>query len=210
VPADDNDLVGDELESIYRRSDALVAEQLYEDEAALLRAALDRHPDDPELCLRMGRSLVATGDRLDEAKDLIVRAAALSSQDPWRLARCAGLLADMTEFDEASRIALLARAEAPADFVFDADLDHVLGRVAFDRGDLAEAERLLTMAFEREPSLAGHGWWLAQFNYVEQRPHRAMEVLAKALRHRPDDQALKDLRDEVLAYVRTYGESLSE
>ena len=195
-----------ELEQIYKKAHALASEDLYDEENAFLREALRKYPDDPELLVRMGASDMTTDP--ERAKDCLRRAYSLSPDDPWRVARCAILMADLSEFGDAERFARRAQELAPTDFVFEPDISYVLGRAAYSRHQYAEARSLLTAAFEGEPAVPEHAEWLAHFYYTaEDDAVTALKVLAQGLLHRPADRRLTTLRDQILAYVRSSTES---
>jgi tetratricopeptide (TPR) repeat protein len=191
-----------ELERIYQQSDALRAEHLLEEEHGVLLAAMARYPDDAELCLRVGRSYAT--DSPERAADFLRRAAELAGGDPWKVTRCAVLLVELTKFADAERYAQRAMECAGADFPYQADLAYVMGRVAYERGDYAPAQDYLTTAFEGDQHVPEHGFWLAHFHYtVKEDDVTALTILARALRHGPDDPELKSFRNHILRFVNS-------
>jgi len=189
-----------ELERIYSRSEALLDEQCYDENQALLREAIVRFPDVAELCLRTAASYLGSAE--EEAKRLVRHAAELEPSDPWLLARGATLMLDLLDFESAEQYAREAKAFAPEDFVFASDITHILGRVAYHRENYGEAQTLLTAAYEKDPHIPEHGAWLAQFHYQQGDPIKALEILSDALRHCPDNALLKEVRSDVLEYVQ--------
>jgi tetratricopeptide (TPR) repeat protein len=184
-------------EELYERSRELVADDRLGENAELLREAVGRFPDDTVLLLTGAAAVFAVGSE-DEAKGYVRRAAELSWDDPGRLTWAASLMLNLKEFGEAKDLAVRATAIAPDDFELTGDLAFVMGRVAlaFEQDDAAE--RALRSAFELEPGRPGRGELLAELLGRTGRPTEALEVLAEALRHRPDDEALTRIRETVL------------
>ena len=185
-----------EVERVIERSKALLDAERHEENEALMRAAVERYPEDADLAIFAAIAALARDP--EGAKTRVRRAAALAPEDPGVLTRCASLMVSLDEFDDAENYAHRAFRSAPEDFVLMTDLVYLLGRVAFARGDHARAEKLLTVAFEEEPNAIGHGAWLAQLRRAMGKPTDALEVIDLALGHRPSDQALHSLRNDIL------------
>jgi Flp pilus assembly protein TadD len=184
-------------EELFEHSRELVAADRLSENAELLREAVGRFADDAVVLLTGAAAVFAVGSE-DEARRYVRRAAELAWDDPGRLTWAASLMLNLKEFGEAKNLAVRATEIAPDDFELTGDLSFVMGRVALAFEQDEAAERALRSAFELEPARPGRAELLAGVLERTGRPAEAIEVLANALRHRPDDEALARARDRVL------------
>ena len=190
----------EEIQRIVAKSRALTAEGLDEQDEALLRKAVSRFPNDSELCLRT--AVVLIGSAPEESEELVRRAIRLAPEDPVKLFRAALAMFSLGAFDEVHEFLVRAMAVAPDDFQYDVDVLHLAGRLAAQTGQDELAEEALSTAFEEAPQWIGHGEELAEFLARRGRPVDALRVVSEALRHRPDEDDLRELRREILAQLR--------
>jgi tetratricopeptide (TPR) repeat protein len=162
----------------------------------LLRAALDGHPESAELRLALGIELME--DSVEESVLHLERAAEFSHNDPAMLFRVASALQGAGACRPAVRAAKRVHElteEDFANFVFAADLLHLLGLLAREAGDHERAEAALRAAFEADPNTLNHGRWLAGLLIDQDRFDEALDVVQVALEHRPGDENLLEMRD---------------
>lgn len=187
------------LEELIKRSSALGLEGLEKDQEKLLRDALARFPDSPSIHRHLA-GIVFQRD-LEEAKLLLRRAVELAPSDPWNLTLCGSLMFDLDEKDEAKECALRAERLADDEFGGWSVLSHLMGRIASFKGQTELAEKALRFAFEEDPTTPGYGRELAALYYNTERFNEALETVDDALRHKPDDEALRNLRLEILEQI---------
>ncbi|MDP8942548.1 MAG: hypothetical protein M3N16_00250 [Actinomycetota bacterium] len=182
------------LQGVFDQSNALIREERYAENERLLRSTLSRFPNDPELNLRLGSALLT---RPPDAKRYIKRAIELSPFDPRLLTVAASHMFFLGEYDTASEYVRRASKVVPDGFPLAADLVHLIGKLAMQKGNDAVAERYLVLAFEEEPETSGHGQALAEFYASQGRSTEALRVARTAVRLRPDDESLLQLVDEL-------------
>lgn len=182
------------IKKILRESRRLIAEGREADNQRLLRAAVERFPDDADLSLRAGTACLLTSNA--DAASYAARAATISPEDPDVLTQCASIV---VSFDpvKAAEYAESARRIAGRRFTLAPEVDHIFGRIAWSRGDYAAAEAMLSSAFNAWPDEVGYGAWLARVYDDTERYEEALTVLEKALQHRPDDELLHQMKDEI-------------
>lgn len=190
----------EQIQQLLEKSSALAREGLHKENESLLREALQRFPNEPELCIRTALAIIE--DSPEEAKELIRRTVTITPDDPWNLTRCASVMFYLEEFEQARSYVRRASENAPEDFEFAAGLAHLGGRLAAQQGNDAFAEELLIAAFEEEPESVPHGRVLAEFLAARGRLVEALEILSEAQHHLPDDESLKGLRAELLERAR--------
>lgn len=169
----------------------------------LLRGATERIPEDAELLLRTAVAICRTDPA--ESRSYAQRAVAIAPEDPTLLFRSASLLFSLGDFDEARKYARRARSLATKDFPFLVDLIHLAGKLAEEKGNHADAEKALLIAFTEAPATIGHGRALAEFYLGRGRLAEALDVASEALRHLEDDEALQDLRAGISAQMDSDG-----
>jgi Flp pilus assembly protein TadD len=125
----------------------------------VLRDAVDRFPDDPDVALGYGAALWVDDPATAEVH--VRRAVALAPEDPATLARAAQLLLFHEDLDMVRDLVERAGRAAPPDWVLAAQMHHMRGIVAWREGDYETAERELRAAFEAEPDFMTHGRDLA-------------------------------------------------
>lgn len=180
------------LEDILARSSELAREGRHEQHLALMRSALAQHPDEPEIVIRAASAHLAEAP--DEAAELAGRAVALAPEDASMLTRAAGVMLATERLDEARDMCGQASRSAGEGFVLAFDLAHLAGRVALGYGNEEKALELLQLAFDNQPETIGHASALADLLERRGEHARALEVLERAIRHRPDDRMLDSRR----------------
>jgi tetratricopeptide (TPR) repeat protein len=118
--------------------------------------------------------------------------------DPEMLFRAAYALWAVDANAESMRAVRRLREVIDEDFIFLADLMHLVGLLARDAGRDDEAEKALRAAFDLAPETEDHGRWLAGLLIDHERHDEALDVVQRALEHRPGDAALLELRDWLL------------
>ncbi len=96
--------------------------------------------------------------------------------------------------EEARKLFSRAARIADDDFVLAGDLVYLGGQLAFAHGDEERAKELFELAFDDQPEVPGRGFALAGLLDHRGEFGRALEVAEEALRHRPGDKPLEDLR----------------
>jgi len=171
---------------------------LWADERRLMDEAIRRFPDHPEICIR---TAVANAE-FDASRSAIYakRAADLAPSDPTILVRAASLLVGLGEVEMAGPLARRASEIVDEDFVLVADLFHVIGRLGLARENDDVAERYLRLAFNADPSGAGHGEVLAGFLVQRERLEEALDIVHRALEEDPvHSEELLRLHDVIIA-----------
>lgn len=184
-----------ELHEILKQSEALEQYGRDQENAALLIDAIRRFPDDVELCVRTSLALLPTSPQ--ECKRLLQRATDLAPDDPKTFTRCASQMFYLAEYDTAREYVRSAGRLAPNDFPLRAELLHLMGRLAAEKGDDSLAEQALVAAFDEAPAGAGHGRVLAEFYARRSRVPEALEVADEAVLHLPDDENLHATRERI-------------
>jgi len=186
-----------EVEDILARADALDDEGFEQESADLLRDAVRRFPDEPEILLKA--AIFVYDSAPDEARGLLRATARLAEHDPNMLTRCAASLVSQRAFDDAEEVIKAAAALAPdGDFELEWALINTTGRLAGQLGNYEPAEEYLLAAFEAEPETPQFGEDLARLYEYLDRSDEAVEVLDEALRHNPEDEYLARARREVI------------
>ncbi len=163
----------------------------------LLREGARRFPEDPEVALQLG-SLLRAREK-DDAAEHVHRAAAIAAGDPAYLTWNAEQMLLLGDYEATKELLRQASAAAPEDFKRAGELAYVTGRLAVEIGRDDLAGPLLEDGFELMPWIADHGLALARFHDANGRRERALEVVAEALEHQPDDAWLLELRTELQA-----------
>ncbi len=190
-----------QVEDILERVTDAVRRNRYDEADALLRDAVDRYPNDPEVRLRWG---VAQADvDTDEAKLHLRRAAELAPADAGTQFRVASPLFRLGEVEEALACAKRARDCMDEDFPLLPNLVNLVGRIASAKGQPELAEEALRFAFEVEPELPWHAGDLARVLISRGRKSDAAAVIDIGLRHSPEDPKLLRLRDELRSSRRS-------
>jgi tetratricopeptide (TPR) repeat protein len=182
-----------QVREVAERSQELVAEERLEENAALLRDAVRRFPDDAQVYLLAAAGVRAVGAD-EEGERLTRRAGELAWDDPHRLTWAASQMLDLGDLDEAHAWIRRVYELAPDDFEFTADLVHLVGRLAWARGREPEAEEMLRKAYELDPDTTAHGRRLEEF--LERTGVRLRERL-QALR--AGEGGVHDVRNALLA-----------
>jgi tetratricopeptide (TPR) repeat protein len=181
------------VKEVADRSRELVAAERLDENAELLREAVGRFPEDAEVHLLAAAAVRAVGSP-EEGERLTRRAGELAWDDPHRLTWATSQMLDIGEVDEAQAWIRRIHEIVPDDFEMAADLAHLVGRLAWARGRLPEAEQMLRAAYELDPDTAAHGRLLEQF--LQRTGVRLREAL-QALR--AGEGNVYDVRDALLA-----------
>jgi len=181
-----------ELRETLARSIELTRAGRHEEHLVLMRAALARYPGELEVVIRAAGAYVV--DAPEEAAELAREAVKLAPEDPATLTRAASVMFYLGRLEEARELLIRAVARADEDFVLAFDLAYLSGQLALAGGDEDKAEELLQLAFDNQPETPGHGFALAGLLDHRGEYERALEVVEEALRHRPGDQFLEELR----------------
>jgi tetratricopeptide (TPR) repeat protein len=145
-----------EVKEVADRSRELVAADRLEENAELLRDAVERFPDDAEVHLLAAAAARSVGAH-EEGERLTRRAGELAWDDPHRLTWAASQMLDIGEVDEAQAWIRRIHEIVPDDFEMAADLAHLVGRLAWARGQEKEAEQMLRAAYDLDPDTPAHG-----------------------------------------------------
>lgn len=184
-----------ELEEIIKQSYALGSEGLSKEWEVLLLNAIKRFPDSPDLNYHFATAIYKKEP--EKAKKLIRKCIELKPYDPWKLTLCGSLMFELNEIDTANDYAIRARDNADNDFEGIGILGHLAGRIALKKGELDFAEQALKLSFEYDPTMPTYGHELALFYCDTGRLDEALETVDKALEHRPYDEGLLKLREEI-------------
>jgi len=188
--------IGDRQE-ILRRSTALVDEERFAENEELLVSALERFPDDAELC---ARAASATHMRdPEEAARLAMRAAELAGNDPTILGAAAHTLFLAERYAEARDLTVQAVSTTPEDSLLMASLANLSGRLALVAGKHEKAEELFRQAFEMDPAGVGHGRAYAELLEETGREAEALKVVEAALRDTEGEPSLVEMRERLRA-----------
>ena len=192
------DLAKHDPAAVLRRSDLLLAEERVDENALFLSDAARQFPEDADIQLRAAAALFDTSPT--EAAQCVRRAADAAPTDANQLTRCGLLAFDLRDYKAAKEYAIRVRdLEPDGDFELAASLVHLTGKLARVAGQADMAEQALRLAFEKDPEMAGHGRVLAAFLAEEGRVTEALDVVAEALRHRPNDTVLVELEEQLRA-----------
>ena len=124
----------DDQELLTEQSLILEKLQRHEDMETVLRKLMRMHPQDPQAYNALGYSLADRGVRLEEARELLLRAVELAPQDPFIQDSLGWVEFRMGQLDEASRILQAAYRSKP-----DAEIAAHLGEVLWSLGQKDEA-----------------------------------------------------------------------
>lgn len=179
--------------AILHECDRLVDGGRHLEAVALMRAAVTRFPDDPEVCLRAALVVLETDP---ESSRLWARTAAENVPgDPGMQFRAATALFNAGDLHEAWAAATKAARVGGEDFPLLPELLHLMGRITADgNGDPAYAETAMREAFEAAPEVLDHGAYLAAFLAERGRVRSATEVVRTALVHHPENSYLHELQ----------------
>ena len=186
-----------EVKEVLEESGRLVEAGRYLDNQSLMRVALVRFPDSPEIALQAAYGLSYAAP--ERAKVLAQRAARLAPDDPTILFHAASLLTDLHEFKPARRYTRRLRGMLTEDFPYLRDFIVLFGRLLMENGNLVEAEKNLTLVFERDPDTRGAGNVLAELYRRQDRLDEALQVVTTAQQHHPDDPSLVELERQIRA-----------
>lgn len=190
-------LSDERLRQVLLQSRRFAREGRTEENQALLADAVRRFPEEPELLLQLGISISAV--QPEGSLKYVHEAVRLAPEEPALLFRCASLLFSLGEYDDSRAYAKRARTHATEDFPLLIDLIHLAGKLAEHKGNYPDAEKALRTAFCEDPKTPGHGRVLAEFYRRRARMGEALDVVAEARSHLPDDESLEQLRAEILA-----------
>jgi tetratricopeptide (TPR) repeat protein len=174
----------------------------------LLSRAVDRYPEDPEIRLLYGISLIPS--RPHDAPWQLATAIKLDPDDPSRLVRAASMLYYLGEIEAARSYAARAAQLAPADFPLLPDLTNLGGNLAAGREDYALAEEALKTAAELCPGRPDFAYDLAKFLARQGRGSDAVKVIEQATAQLGRPLKPRDARDfERLSNLRAQIDSES-
>lgn len=180
------------LDEVLDRSTELTRAGRHEEHLALMREALVQHPDELEIVIRAAGAHIAEAP--EEAAEMARAAVELAPEDPATLTRATSVMFYVDRLEEAREFFSRAARRADDDFVLAADLVYLGGQIVFEQGDVAKAQELFEIASDAQPESPGHGFALAAVLDQRGETERALEVAEEALRHRPGDLALEDIR----------------
>lgn len=183
------------LQEARRHANQLLAEKQAGENLEFFEDAVARFPDDPELRLVYGTSLLVT--QPEEAARQVARAASLAPDDPVLLTRGAGILLSAGYTEEAQSYVGHALDLTPDGFVLEADLINLSGCILALHGEAALAEEALREAIALEPSNGPFVRDLARFLVQRGRLNEALEEVDRALGAASDDDDLRDFRREL-------------
>jgi tetratricopeptide (TPR) repeat protein len=113
---------------------------------------------------------------------------------PTRLTRAAGLLFNLGEVEAAKSYTARAIQFAPPNFLFEAELKNLGGKLAALEGDMSLAEEGLRAANEAEPDRDAFARDLATFLVDQNRTAEALEVVDRALSLPPPSSSQAAIR----------------
>lgn len=151
----------------------------------------ERWPEEAHLSLRLA-TMNASVDRPDAAARYVRRAIDLAPDDFLVRLRAVDMLRD-ADPEEARDMLEQCRRRLKEDAdlrVFQPDLDPMEALLVYDEDDPAPAIVLFEAAFKAEPDGVGIGADLALAYATVDRTSDALDVVAKALEHRRDDERL--------------------
>ena len=152
----------------------------------LVKPALQKHPDEPEL-------LVVRAVARKQLKDLpgamadAERAARLAPRSDDAVATLAGIYESQGETEQARTLVERASQAAPAS----ADLHFILAQIYTRDGRLADAEQQYRRIIELKPTESAHRLRLAQFYSQTNQPDAAEATLRSAVADFPAERAAK-------------------
>lgn len=188
------------LDETLDRSQELTRAGRHDEHLALMREALARHPGDLEVVIRAAAAHVVESP--EQAAELAREAVEMSPEDPATLLRAAFVMFHVKRLDEARKLFVRATETAPDDFVLAGDLVYLGGQIFFAYGNDDKAEEFLKLAFDDQPEEPGRGFALAGLLEQQGEYERALEVVEKARRHRPDDELLEEQLVRLIIVVR--------
>jgi Flp pilus assembly protein TadD len=185
-----------ELAAAIDRGHRLFATGQEQEAVEFLQEAVHRFPDDPEIRLHYGISLLAV--RPEDAPSEIIKAVELGPDDPIRLTRAAGTLLNMGHVEPARDYVNRAKELAPPKFLLASYLINLDSHFAALEGNDELAEEGFRLALEQEPDGAMFAVDLAQFLAKRDRQPEALEVIESTLPQTKRKDPLERLRSELL------------
>jgi tetratricopeptide (TPR) repeat protein len=181
-------------------ADALHGEGRTVDAEEVVSAVIRRFPGEPEPHLRLAPMLAVRG-AIVEAAEHAAAAAEGAWDDPnslFRAASCARYGDPEASRRYLTRMEqLLMRQGTEAGFPFRADVWHLEGLLAYEGGAPHVAVERFEAAFEAEPDGVGVGADLALIYAELGRYSEALDVVARALEHRPGDERLVHVQAQI-------------
>ncbi len=174
------------------RSDELTRAGRHDEHLALMREALLLYPGELEILICAAEAHVVEAP--EEAAELAREAVEWAPEDPVTLTRATSVMFFAERLEEARNLYIRAVRSAEDDFVLAGDLVYLGGQLSFAYGDEEKAQELFELAFDDQPKIPGRGFALAWLLDHRGEHERALEVVGEALRHRPGDQFLEELR----------------
>jgi tetratricopeptide (TPR) repeat protein len=185
---------------IIDRAEQLLMERRDAENLALLEVATDRFPDDPDIRLLAGLSLIPF--QPEDAPWHLATAVALDPENAERIARAASVLAALGQLEAAEDYIVRVHELAPQHYRLHLKLVNVTGRIAEARGDDELAEEALGEAFANDPDDGGYALDFARFLADRDRASEALEVIDRALalvdralQHTSERSKLQQLRE---------------
>jgi tetratricopeptide (TPR) repeat protein len=186
-----------ELKTAIAHSQRLLAEGKHKENLDFLEGGVaERFPDDAEIRLLFGTALLESKPEVGFSE--IAKAIDLDPNDPVRLVRAARIMYDMKQFDSARSYMTRAKAAAPEDFVFEAELLNLESNFAALAGQDDLAEQGLRLAVKKEPKMETLALDLAEFLAKRGRDTEALEVIDEAVNLTKDKGYLERLRTDIL------------
>lgn len=192
------------LNSLARR---LFPEGKFEEFRRIAEAFSTKYPADANVRMSHAAALLYVG-RLDDARTEINTALDLDPRNPIVLTEAGSLLFDLKDYDAAQDcVSLVAGLVELSEFVHGAEVLHLAGRLAAERGESERARTMLQAAVDVGAQDIAHAryaktlaLYLAACGDVE----AGRDVARKALTRHPDDHELK-LMTEMELHVKPRG-----
>lgn len=177
-------------------SDRLLEAGYWDEQMSLLKKAVADCPDEPEFWYRYAVGCAESD--AEACAERARRAVDLAGDDPGLLARVAGLMYDIQNYEASEHYLRRAIPHLPEEFPLIPDMLHLAGKLALQKGNGTVATEYLWRAFEIEPGSLGFGRILAVL-LTERGDHQeSLNVINRALAHNPPDKdLLLGLRDEI-------------
>jgi len=171
----------------------------------LLKVALQKHPDQPDLLVMRAVARVQQKDILEGAKDA-ERAVLLAPLNENAIGALAGIYKAEGQQLKAQMLLEHAAREIPDS----PDLHFLLAQIYADAAHDADAEAQYQRVIDLRPKETSDRIRLAQFYVRAKRPDAAETVLRRAVRDFPNERALKLSLVDFLAAQRTPGTAVQE